>query len=174
METDIFTNQLSLGIEHAIRAHQSFPRSPEKAVRFWDHKTPYVVHPILASALLLAEITLPDSIREPGFLALLWHDTLEDTTLPLPAQTSAQVKALVVEMTFDSFDEECEKLWNRGNTTKLLKLYDKVSNLLDNAWRTPERWNKQVRHAERLTDWVEENFGPLNIVKIARAVIHYR
>ena len=71
METEAFAEQLRVGIEHAIRAHQLFPRAPETAVRFWDHKTPYVVHPILASALLLAEIELPDSIREPGYLALL-------------------------------------------------------------------------------------------------------
>ena len=62
----------------------------------------------------------------------------------------------------------------RRSTTKLLKLYDKVANLLDNTWRKPESWNKQARHAEKLTDWVEENFGQLNIVKIARSVIHYR
>lgn len=174
METEAFAEQLRVGIEHAIRAHQLFPRAPETAVRFWDHKTPYVVHPILASALLLAEIELPDSIREPGYLALLWHDTLEDTTLPLPVETSLQVCTLVEEMTFDSFDDECERLWGRSSTTKLLKLYDKVANLLDNTWRKPESWNKQARHAEKLTDWVEENFGQLNIVKIARSVIHYR
>ena len=174
MQTDEFADQLRAGIEHAIRAHQLFPRAPDNAVRFWDHKTPYVVHPILASALLLAEIALPDSIREPGYLALLWHDTLEDTTLSLPAETSIQVRTLVEEMTFDSFDDECERLWGRSSTTKLLKLYDKVANLLDNSGRKPDSWNKQARHAEKLTDWVEEYFGPLNIVKIARSVIHYR
>ena len=42
--------------------------------------------------------------------------------------------SLVREMTFESFQEEVEHLWSRSAEARLLKLYDKVSNLLDGSW----------------------------------------
>ena len=54
--------------------------------------------------------------------------------------------------------------------SKLLKLYDKVSNLLDGNWMKTEKWNIYVEHTLRLAGDVEHVYGTLNIVKIARAI----
>lgn len=70
----------------------------------------------------------------------------------------------------DSFDQERDELWSRSKEIKLLKLYDKVSNLLDGAWMKPDKWNVYVEHTKRLAVDVELGFGLLGIVKIARAI----
>ena len=170
MNTDEFTERLSEAINHTILAHSKFAKSERDKVRFSDMVTPYSVHPIWCAMTLLAETALPDEVREIGFQALLWHDTLEDTTLPLPQDAKDEVKALVEEMTFRSFKEEKQLLWGRSDMTKLLKLYDKVSNLLDGGWMSARKWNDYVEHTVKLTEFVEKNYGELNIVRIARVV----
>jgi hypothetical protein len=123
---------------------------------------------------LLTETTLPDEIRYPGAIALLWHDILEDTQLPLPANAHFTIKSLVQEMTFTSLDEEFEHVWQRSNTTKLLKLYDKVSQFLDGTWLSNERWNKLVQHTRKLETFALTHYGDLNIIRISRAVCQPR
>ena len=61
-------------------------------------------------------------------------------------------------------------VWDRSDVCKLLKLYDKVSNLLDGAWMPKHKWNVYVDHTAKLARFVEGNFGELNIVKLARAM----
>ena len=100
----------------------------------------------------------------------MWHDTLEDTTQSLPATVPDHVVALVQGMTFPSFEEEQKYLWDRPQEIRLLKLFDKASNLLDATWMTRGKWNAYVRHTLRLADEVERLYGALNIVRIARAV----
>jgi hypothetical protein len=56
------------------------------------------------------------------------------------------------------------------NPIRALKLYDKVSNLLDGKWMKAEKWNIYVEHTLRLASEVEQLFGELNIVKIATAI----
>ena len=157
-------------IAHANLAHTEYANTPDDEIRFHDRETPYIVHPVWCAATLLQEPTLPLAIRKNGFAALLLHDTLEDTKLPLPEGISDEIAQLVQQMTFISFDEERAELWNRSNETRLLKLYDKVSNLLDGSWMKTEKWNIYVQHTLRLANDVELNFGMLNIVKIAQAV----
>ena len=53
---------------------------------------------------------------------------------------------------------------------KLLKLYDKVSNLFDAVWMKDEKWNNLVDYTLKLRQFVLETYGDLNIVKIAGAV----
>lgn len=53
---------------------------------------------------------------------------------------------------------------------RLLKLFDKVSNLLDATWMKRDKWKAYVCHTLRLTDDVERAYGDLNIVRIARAI----
>jgi hypothetical protein len=77
---------------------------------------------------------------------------------------------LVEEMTFTSFEEERENIWSRSERAQLLKLYDKVSNLLDATWMTDSEWDEYVTHTNRLTRLAVERFGELNIVRIARAI----
>lgn len=170
MNTREFAAQIKHSINHTIDAHAQNPKSPDDAVRFWDRRTPYAIHPIWSAMTLLTETKLPVEIRHIGYQVLLWHDTLEDTTLPLPANIDSYVRDLIQEMTFASFSDEVECLWSRSDTTKLFKLYDKVSNLLDAVWMEPARWNRQVEHATKLLDFVRAKYGELNIVKIARVV----
>jgi ADP-ribose pyrophosphatase YjhB (NUDIX family) len=119
---------------------------------------------------ILTEFKLSEDMRRVGALALLFHDVLEDTLAGLPDWCPSEVSSLVNEMTFASSAEEREKIWERSDQAKLLKLYDKVSNLLDGSKATPEKWNAAVEHALKLADFVEQTYGELNIVKLARAV----
>jgi hypothetical protein len=172
--TQAYADQLAAAIQHAIQAHTYFPNTPRDAIRLWDRQTPYVIHPIWCAMTLLTETTLAEDIRYPGAIALLWHDTLEDTHLPLPENTPPDVRQLVQEMTFASLDEEFEQVWERSDTTKLLKLYDKVSQLLDGIWLKDSRWNQIVAHTQRLERFVVSTYGELNIVKITRTICHPR
>jgi hypothetical protein len=165
-----FADELDTSIHYAILAHSHHPNTSRDAIRFWDGTTPYAIHPIWCAVTLLTETALPTEIRYHGYQALLWHDILEDTRLPLPPDAADEVRALVAEMTFASFAEELEQLWERSDTAKLLKLYDKVSTLLDAVWMDDEKWNRLVAHALRLLQFVETTYGELNIVRIARVI----
>lgn len=105
---------------------------------------------------------------------MLWHNTLEDTNLPLPGNTNGEVVRLVHEMTFESFRDEQDKIWDCRDEVKLLKLYDKVSILLDAVWMKDEKWNHLVVYTQKLRQFVLETYGDLNIVKIANAVCQRR
>lgn len=170
MDTRDWSQSLVQAIAHAHAAHALHGNTPQDSVRFHDRETPYIVHPLWCAASLLQEPALPRDLREKGALALLWHDTLEDTTLPLPEGTSDEVARLVEGMSFASFDEERQELWTRSSEIKLFKLYDKVSNLLDGAWMKPAKWNIYVDHTLRLASEVECLFGELGIVKMGRAI----
>jgi hypothetical protein len=174
MDTHQFSEQIMMSINHAIDAHSNHPNTPDDAIRFWDRITPYAIHPIWCGMTLLTETSLPEDIRYNGYQALLWHDILEDTKLPLPAGTNAEVASLVLDMTFTSFREEQEKIWDCRDKVKLLKLYDKVSNNLDAVWMKYEKWNNLVDYTLKLRKFVVETYGDLNIVKIAGAVCQRR
>lgn len=170
MKTGEFTSELLSSIEHSIIAHSKHPKSPGDSIRFWDNKTPYSIHPIWCAMTLLTETNLPEAIRYNGYQALLWHDILEDTRLPLPEYASDEVKTLVHEMTFQSFEEEREKIEESPDIIKLLKLYDKVSNLMDATWMSTEKWDQMVDYTRTLLDFVIKTYGELNITKIANVV----
>ncbi len=156
-------------IDFAIRAHDKFFKEPHKRFRKWDGRTPYSIHPIWCATTLLTETTLPEDVRQKGTLTLLLHDVVEDTEAPLPSSLPPGVEALVDEMTFDSYEDEFERVWGRSEICRLLKLYDKVSNLLDANWRTDKR-DHYVAYTLRLCSEVEQRWGPLNITRIARAI----
>ena len=150
--------------------HGEHPTKPSKAFRKWDGQTPYAVHPLWCATMLLAEPALPEELRVHGSEALLLHDVLEDTTEGLPVGTSEKVTSLVEDMTFSSSDEEMEKVWSKSDEVILLKLYDKVSNLLDGCWMSAEKRQKYVAHTLRLASRVERVYGQLNIIRITRAI----
>ncbi|MEZ4616348.1 MAG: hypothetical protein R2867_12715 [Caldilineaceae bacterium] len=77
-------------------------------------------------------------------------------------------------MTFASLDEEFERLWERSDIIKLLKLYDKVSQFLDGIWIQDVRWNQLVQHTRRLERFVSATYGELNIVKLSRTLCQPR
>lgn len=168
--TKEWSESLLSAIAHAHYAHSANGLTPDDAVRFHDRATPYLVHPLWCAASLLQESALPQDLRQRGSVALLWHDTLEDTSLPLPQTASEAIAQLVQDMSFESFEEETQGLWSKSQEVKLLKLYDKVSNLLDGHWLKQEKWNTYVNHTLRLCAEVEQTYGVLNIVKMAKAI----
>lgn len=164
-------NDLDELIRYAFRAHRDQARTPEKAVRKWDGATPYGIHPVWCAMTILAETSLTNDLRKDGAIALLFHDLLEDTFADLPKDTSTRVRMLVEEMTFESFTAECEKVWIRSPECLLLKLYDKVSNLLDGVWMSSEKRERYLTHTQRLVVEVEQHFGnSLNILRLAHAL----
>jgi hypothetical protein len=169
-ETKKWSAEIVQAIRHAQLAHTEHGNESDDAVRFHDRVTPYLVHPMWCAATLLQEPSLPLAIRKSGYLALLWHDVLEDTQLSLPEDAPLEVVKLVHDMSFDSFDQERLEVWSRPIEVKLLKLYDKVSNLLDGQWMKVEKWNLYVEHTLRLAEEVKQKCGVLNIVKIAGAI----
>jgi len=158
-------------LQNVVMAHTDMPTKPSKAVRKWDGRTPYYIHPIWCAATLATETTLDEITREEGVQALLYHDILEDTTT-LPEELSERVKYLVREMTFEGGSEqEMEGIWEKPTEIKLLKLYDKVSNLLDGIWMDTEKRKTYMEYTKRLCKEVEQNYGELNITRIARAIV---
>ena len=170
MDAKTLARQMAAGIQHAIKAHTDYPKEPGNTVRYKDHLTPYFVHPIWCGMTLLTETSLDLALRVRGYQALLWHDVLEDTNLSLPTDTTPEVSRLVDEMTYSSFREEREQIWEKSDEAKLLKAYDKVSNLLDGDWMTSKKWNTHVEHTDRLLSFVSKRYGELNIVRMGRAV----
>ena len=108
--TKAWSEEIIKAIQHAHIAHSQHGNTPDDAVRFHDHITPYVVHPIWCAASLLQESLFPMALRQAGSIALLWHDTLEDTSLPLPEETSQEVSLMVQGMSFNSFAEELAEI----------------------------------------------------------------
>ncbi len=166
----ISTDELTSLISGSMTAHEGKAKKPSGAVRKWDGKTPYGVHPALCAMLLLQDTAVPEFLRISGARALLFHDVKEDTTAALPLSFTPFEVGLVDQMTFESSDREMEEIWSRPVWIKLLKLYDKVSNLLDGVWMSTEKRAKYCAYVKKLTIEVEAEYGNLNITKIARAI----
>lgn len=167
---------LQRAINACLEAHGEYSKKQEYSVRKWDNQTPYGIHPLWCAMALLQESNLPGLVnREKCALALLFHDVRENTTMKLPEWLPQDTIELVELMTFTSepgsTEIEMREIWNRPVIVRLLKLYDKVSNLLDGSWMSDEKWNDQyVPYVLQLVDDVEKNYGQLNIVRMARAI----
>lgn len=61
-------------------------------------------------------------------------------------------------------------IWDRSLEIKLLKFYDKASNILDGSWMPTEKRARYAAYLLRLCDEVEPHYGKLNVIKIARAI----
>ncbi len=159
-------------VTYAFLTHEGSAKKPSKAFRKWDGKTPYGVHPVWCATTLLHETSIPEDLRNEGAEALLFHDILEDTTAKLPDGTSDRIGKLVEGMTFEGgTTQEMQEVWSRSKEIRLLKLYDKVSNLLDaEIWMTPEKLAAYRAYTRKLADDVTSNYGTLNIVRLARAL----
>ncbi len=169
--TRAIAEQLLATIKHAFDAHTNHPNTPRDSVRFWDGETPYAVHPTWSAMTVLCEPRLDRKTRFNGALALQLHDVLEDTQLPLPDGLPPEVVELVEQMTFTSFSEEQEVVWSRSPTVRMLKLIDKTSNLLDASWMKREKLRNYMQFTTQLADDVEQHYGTLNTVVMARALI---
>jgi hypothetical protein len=160
-------------VAYVINAHINLAKSSDKAVRAWDGKTPYAIHPVWCATMIQSETTLPADVRTRGTLTLLYHDVDEDTTASLPTTLPADITALIGHMTFPGgMKQEMEDLWTKPSEVLLYKLYDKVSNLMDGAWMSDELTTRYVAHTKRLLAEIERTYGrKLNIVRLAHAVL---
>jgi len=158
-------------LRYVINAHASYPKKPINAFRLWDQQTPYSIHPLWCAMTIATETTLPEKIRKDGMITLLYHDILEDTTKKLPLGLNQNVCHLIRDMTFSGgINEEIKKIWHKSKEVRLLKLYDKVSNLLDGIWMKPDKRTAYQQYVEQLIKDVEHNYTKLNIIRIARAI----
>jgi GTP diphosphokinase / guanosine-3',5'-bis(diphosphate) 3'-diphosphatase len=140
-------------IDFAARKHRDQRRKDEES-------SPYINHPISVS-LLLAEI---GGITDPEVLsAAILHDTLEDTNSTaeeLEATFGIRIRRLVEEVTDDKslpkarrkelqIDHACELSCD----AVLIKLGDKISNVLDVTHSPPTNWD--LRRRREYLDWAE-------------------
>ncbi len=157
----------------AARAHTEHAKPGAKPYRLFKsgEKVPYYGHTLWCAMMLLMEAQLPAAIREPGATALVLHDIIEDTELPLPEDVTAEERALVEGMTYHGgFDEEKTAVLQKPPLIKLLKLYDKTASMYDGCL-SPRRYAEWTAFTERLADDVEKEYGALNVLPLARALI---
>jgi len=140
-------------IDFAARKHRDQRRKDEEA-------SPYINHPISVS-LLLAQI---GGIADAEILsAAILHDTLEDTdTTPeeLEATFGMRIRKLVEEVTDDKRvpkarrkELQIDHASQLSPDAVLIKLGDKISNVLDVTHSPPADWNLQRRR--EYLDWAE-------------------
>ncbi len=120
--------------------------------------TPYINHP-LSLAELLARV---GGVRDPVVLiAAVLHDTVEDTeTTPdeLEARYGAEVRRVVDEVTDDRSLGQAERkalqvqhAAHSSSRAKLVKLADKICNVIDVTEHAPPDWQPERRIA--YLDW---------------------
>ena len=159
-------------LEWVIDAHLNCSKKERSNTRKWDRKTPYYVHPIWCATTFSTETTINPYVKMAGSQALLFHDVLEDTTKGLPKYLDRTVLEIIQDMTFEGGSEqEMEEIWEKDSFIKLLKLYDKVSNLLDGKWMGKEKREIYEKYTELLCRDVTFNYGELNILRIAESII---
>lgn len=153
-------------IDFVWEAHTQYPRESAMSYRLWDQQSPYALHPVWCALTFLTETSLPEDLRERGALALLYHDVLEDTTCELPKDLDSAVTELVQHMTFfGGFSEEKERIWQKPAEVKLLKIYDKVSNLLDGTWMSPQKYIAYKDFTHQLYESVRLTWPGLNVYR---------
>lgn len=168
---DRFSAQLLEIVRLAQDAHDHHPSAPDKSTRKWDGRTPYWTHPVWCGLAILHEPGLPEDLRRRGALALSLHDLLEDTTVPLPRALAADVQSLVRQMTFPGGSaQERAEIWSRPPEVRLLKLYDKTCNLLDDRFMKRECRRLSRIYVRRLAKDVEAHYPGTNIVTLARSL----
>lgn len=160
-------------ISFIAQAHQEKVLPKAKALRTFPsgEKSPYFTHSLWCAMMLWLDSALPESIRYPGAQALLFHDILEDTSAQLLDDVSDEVRYLVQEMTYNGgFAEEKHAVLKKPSLIQLLKLYDKAATLYDGDLR-PGRLQEWIEFMEKLIETVEREYGELNIVLLAKALI---
>ncbi len=163
---DLLQHIQTVGILHA-----NCPKDSTKATRNWDGKTPFVYHPIWCAATIVTEQKLSEDMRQIGALALLYHDVLEDTNGNLPPNLSKEVINAIRSLTFESKSSRWEDIRVLPPEFRLLKLYDKTSNLLDPITQDSADLLERQKIVRLLIEDVLRHFGELNITKIARSLI---
>lgn len=167
-------------VELVARAHTEYPNKFGRPMRKLPNgdENPYFTHSLWCAMMILMEPQLPENIRVPGALALLFHDILEDTTIELPSDLTEEVKNLVQEMTiskdpefnYSGFEKERTIIFDKPIIIQLLKLYDKTATLYDGDL-SERRYKDWTDFTEELAQNVEKEYGKLNIVLLAEQLI---
>jgi (p)ppGpp synthase/HD superfamily hydrolase len=140
-------------IDFAARKHRDQRRKGEEA-------SPYINHPIAVSLLLADKGGITDA---EILSAALLHDTLEDTaTTPeeLEARFGMRIRKLVEEVTDDKRLPKAKRkelqiahASQLSPDAALIKLGDKISNVLDVTHSPPADWN--IERRREYLDWAE-------------------
>lgn len=160
-------------ISFIAKAHQENVLPTAKALRVFPsgEKNPYFTHPLWCAMMILLDTRLPEKIRISGSQALLLHDILEDTSLSLPKDISDEVKNLVDEMTYSDWQTERDTVPTRPPIVQLLKLYDKTATLYDECAPKGDKLKEWIILTKTLTRNVRKEYGELNIVLLAEAMV---
>lgn len=120
--------------------------------------SPYINHPIAVAEVLARVGGVTDTVT---LMAALLHDTIEDTdTKPdeLEDRFGAEVRGVVMEVTDDkTLSKEARKQWQIDHApflsprAKLVKIADKICNVIDVTHRPPAKWSLQRRR--EYLDW---------------------
>lgn len=140
-------------IDFAARKHRDQRRKDEEA-------SPYINHPISVSLLLaqVGEVTDPEVLA-----AAILHDTLEDTETngeELEEKFGQRVRNLVEEVSDNkSLDKQrrkqlqVEDARDLSPDAVLIKLGDKIANVLDVTYSPPKNW--PLERKKEYLDWAE-------------------
>ncbi len=143
-----------------LKAAEFAAQKHKGQIRKGRDECPYIDH-LRSVAQVIAEV---GGIEDPEILAAAWlHDTLEDTeTTPeeLEANFGKRVRQLVEEVTDDKSlpkDERKQMQIQHAPTLSpnavLIKLGDKISNIIDVTNTPPIHWNLERR--KKYLDWAE-------------------
>ena len=136
-----------------------------------EGKVPFVVHPIWCAMMIINDTRVPYEERRIGYQAMLLHDVLEDTSLPLPEWVEPEVVELVKAMTHDTWEEE-QDIDKKSSLIQYLKLCDKTASMYDeNVRPDPERRRQWKELMQRLLEKVEKNYPDCRVVTTARSVM---
>ena len=161
-----YERQWSQTVKYALDAHREQVRAK------WSEWVPYASHPLWAATTCLQDHKLPDEIRARVATALVIHDLIEDTDQPIPPWIDEATKDLVTDLTCPGgTDEEVVAVWSMSTEVRLARLYDKTSNLADGVWMDDSKREMYEDYVLDLADDVEANYGSLNIVIFARALV---
>ncbi|MCX6763852.1 MAG: hypothetical protein NTZ97_03955 [Candidatus Moranbacteria bacterium] len=172
----IKSQELKKYLDFAYSAYQENNNSGQEYRQ--KGKVPYIMHPLWCASMLIADTQIPFEQRKLGFKALILHDVLEDTSLKLPDWIEPEVKEVVKELTFESFEQAVEKYESKPIFIKLLLLYDKLSSMYE--LHVGEKKNEIETGAKKRKIWkefvlkgiveVEKEYGNIRIVQIGKAI----
>lgn len=144
-----------------LKAAQFAALKHKDQLRKGSDELPYIVH-LISTALLIAEV---GGVDDPEILAAaLLHDTLEDTVTTAEELTAAfgeKVCHLVEEVSDDKSLEHAERKRLQiehapelSPEAVLIKIADKISNIMDLTNSPPVNWDLERR--KEYIDWAEE------------------
>lgn len=150
-------------LHFAAKAHRTQKRK--------DEETPYINH-LIDVVTILTECDVTD----PTILAAAaLHDVIEDQQVPrtqIAEMFGEEVAALVVEVTDDKELPKAERKSlqiehapHLSDAAKLLKIADKISNVVDVAFSPALGWEASRRH--EYLDWADDVFQGLRGVNDA-------